>query len=142
MKQELRWPQGEISLYEWSTLNLSDMLGRRPEAVLRGSDGQEILTRQPQMPRLVLADGASLSVQAGEGLYSIPRSSAARYSSVEVGFPSETPPDTWADFAEDWEHPTNTVYSYVPMTHVLLYIGAHGGIDRDKTFDGYEFALR
>ena len=36
----------------------------------------------------------------------------------------------------------DTVYCYIPLTMVMLYIGAHGGIDRDATFKDYKFELR
>ena len=96
----------------------------------------------PRMPRLILADGASLSVQASEHSYSSPRDNKGPYTKVEVGFPSETPPEAWKEFAEEWDKPTNTIYSYIPLTMVMLYIGAHGGIDRDATFKDYKFQLR
>ena len=142
-QQKLVWSGGPISVYEWSKLDLGTMLHRRPIIELLDDHGQPVGVRMvPQMPRLILADGASLSVQAGEGLYCSPRDDKGPYTKVEVGFPSETPPEAWKEFAEDWENPTNTVYGYIPLTMVMLYIGAHGGIDRDATFKDYKFQLR
>ena len=135
--------EGPISVYEWSKLDLSAMLHRRPIVELIGGHGQPMDIRMvPHMPRLILADGASLSVQASEHSYSSPRDNKGPYTKVEVGFPSETPPEAWKEFAEDWDNPTGTVYGHIPLTMVMLYIGAHGGIDRDATFEGYKFQLR
>lgn len=142
-QQKLVWSEGPLSVYEWSKLDLGAMLHRRPIVELLDGHGQPMGVRAvPQMPRLVLADGASLSVQASKYSYSSPRDDKGPYTKVEVGFPSETPPEAWKEFAEDWETPTNTIYSYIPLTMVMLYIGAHGGIDRDATFKSYKFELR
>ena len=142
-QQKLVWSEGPLSVYEWSKLDLGAMLHRRPTIELIGAHDNMVYIRTvPQMPRLVLADGVSLSVQASEYSYSSPRDNKGPYTKVEVGFPSETPPEAWKDFAEDWDNPTNTVYGYIPLTMVMLYIGAHGGIDRDATFEGYKFELR
>ena len=135
--------EGPISVYEWSKLDLSAMLHRRPIVELIDDHGQPMnISMVCQMPRLILADGASLSVQASEHSYSSPRDNKGPYTKVEVGFPSENPPEAWKDFAENWGDPTNTIYSYIPLTMVMLYIGAHGGINRGATFEGYEFKLR
>ena len=142
-QQKLVWSEGPLSVYEWSKLDLGAMLHRRPIVELLDGHGQPMDIRMvPQMPRLVLADGASLSVQASEHSYSSPRDNKGPYTKVEVGFPSETPPEAWKEFAEEWDEPTNTIYSYIPLTMVMLYIGAHGGIDRDATFKNYKFELR
>ena len=141
-QQKLVWPEGPLSVYEWSKLDLGAMLHRRPIVELLDGHGQPMGIRMvPQMPRLILADGASLSVQASKHSYSSPRDSKGPYTKVEVGFPSQKPPEAWKDFAEDWDNPTNTVYGYIPLTMVMLYIGAHGGIDRDATFKDYKFEL-
>ena len=142
-QQKLVWSEGPLSVYEWSKLDLGAMLHRRPIVELLDGHGQPMNIRMvPQMPRLILADGASLSVQASEHSYSSPRDNKGPYTKVEVGFPSETPPEAWKEFAEEWVKPMNTIYSYIPLTMVMLYIGAHGGIDRDATFKDYKFQLR
>ena len=142
-QHKLVWSEGPLSIYEWSKLDLGAMLHRRPTVELLDDHGQPMGIRTvTQMPRLILADGASLSVQASEHSCSSPRDNKGPYTKVEVGFPSETPPEAWKEFAEDWDKPTNTVYRYVPLTMVMLYIGAHGGIDRDTTFKNYNFQLR
>ena len=142
-QQKLVWSEGPISVYEWSKLDLGAMLHRRPIIELLDEHGKPMGIRMvPHMPRLILADGVSLSVQASEHSYSSPRDNKGPYTKVEVGFPSETPPEAWGEFVEDWNESTNTIYSYIPLTMVMLYIGAHGGIDRDATFKDYKFQLR
>lgn len=143
-QQKLIWHEEPLSVYEWSKLDLGTMLHRRPIIELIDDYGQPMGIRMvPQMPRLILVDGVSLSVQASEHSYSSPRDNKGPYIKVEVGFPSETPPEAWKEFAEYWgSDPTNTIYSYIPLTMVMLYIGAHGGIDRDATFKDYKFQLR
>ena len=56
---------------------------------------------QKTRPRLFCKDGSSLSIQAGEMLYSQPRQdNLPHYSMVEVGFPNGKIPDTWREYAE------------------------------------------
>lgn len=142
--QKLIWNGASLTVYEWSRLDLGAMLARRPAIQLVNEAGLSVFESSllPQMPRLYLVDGSSLSVQAGDGLYSTPRANTGPFTHVEVGYPSENPPETWRGYADDEEKPTNTIYSYIPLPLVLLYIGAHGGIDVDKTFAGYEFKIR
>ncbi len=139
-RQKLIWHGDPLSVYEWSKLDLGTMLHRRPNVQLVDDSGKLLL--RPMgivMPRLILKDGVSLSVQASEHSYSSPRDNKGPYTKVEVGFPSEAPPEAWKEFAEEWGKPTGTVYGYIPLTLVMLYIGAHGGIDRDATFKDYKF---
>ena len=73
--------------------------------------------------------GLELSVQAGEGLYSSPRSYTGDYNSFsefEIGFPSE--PIGLLDYAEEPLHPTETVYTYVPAHLIQKVIDDNGGI--------------
>ncbi len=75
-------------------------------------------------------DGESLSVQAGRLLYSTPRNDDGPYTEVEVGYPSVSPPDTWAEFLEgNWETDdhTDSVYAWVPIALVREFVAAHGG---------------
>ena len=142
-QQKLVWSEGPLSVYEWSKLDLGTMLHRRPNVQLVDDSGKPLIGPMAiMMPRLILKDGTSLSVQASEHSYSSPRDNKGPYTKVEVGFPSETPPEAWKEFAEDWDNPTGTVYGYIPLTMVMLHIGAHGGIDRDATFKDYKFQLR
>lgn len=82
------------------------------------------------MPRIVCADGTTLSVQAGSALYSTPRTDRGPYSAVEVGFPSSPPPSTWDEYSGG----DSNIWAYVPIELVHFYIAGHGGIDYDKTF--------
>ena len=78
--------------------------------------------------RVVCADGFSMSVQAHVGAYCSPRiNNAAKYTNVEVGFPSEREP-LLMQWCEEIENPTETVYGYVPVQAVTNVIAKHGGI--------------
>ena len=72
--------------------------------------------------------GTSLSVQASRTHYSTPRDNTGPYSAVEVGFPSRRPPKEWEKYCEDWAHPKDTVYAYVPIKLVAAWIDLQGGI--------------
>jgi hypothetical protein len=78
------------------------------------------------LPRIVCADGLSLSVQGNEGAYCAPRINDLWYYQVEVGYPSEMIPELM-EYAETPEDPTGTVYGYVPVGIVERIIDAHGG---------------
>jgi len=77
-----------------------------------------------------------MSVQAHQGGYCSPRiNDAERYESVEVGFPSEVEP-LLAQWCEDPEQPTNTVYGYVPSHVVTTVIAKHGGMVEGEVPNG------
>ena len=80
-----------------------------------------------QVQRIVCKDGADLSVQASRTHYCNPRDNDGPYTHVEVGFPSVAPPESWREYAEEWERPTDTVYGYVPVELVQAFIDLHGG---------------
>lgn len=82
--------------------------------------------------RIVCADGFSFSCQASDGHYCLPReNNAIGYKSLEVGYPSQKPPDdicafvAWSFEEGDWE---NSVYAQVPAALVLRLIEIHGGM--------------
>ena len=77
---------------------------------------------------IVCADGASVSIQAGAGIYSTPRDNRGPYTHIEAGFPSVEPPASWREYADDVEHPTETVYAYMPYDCVDEFINIHGGM--------------
>ena len=100
----------------------------------RGEDHYETLGSgrlyAKRFPRIECADGFSLSVQAGWGLYSTPYEDAGPWTAVEVGYPSARPEpwDTeWVEFAEDPNNPEGTVYARVPLSMVECLIEKHGG---------------
>lgn len=78
-------------------------------------------------PRMVLASGVSMSVQASAFHYCIPREDSGPWTHYEIGYPSEEIPDI-AGYAEDLDDPTNTVYCYVPAELVMKIINDNGGI--------------
>ena len=85
--------------------------------------------KQPE-DRIVCQDGESLSVQAGELLYSSPRDDIGPYYAVEVGYPSASPPDSWREYFDgDWEEDdhTGSVYPFIPVELVWAFIEEHGG---------------
>lgn len=78
-------------------------------------------------PRVVCADGFNMSVQVSGNHYCSPRvNDAVEYAEVEIGYPSERE-ELLMPFAEREEHPTETVYGYVPVALVDEVIAKHGG---------------
>ena len=86
--------------------------------------------------RVVCADGASVSIQAGSGIYSTPRDNEGPYTHVEAGFPSVEPPASWREYAENPNDLCDTVYGYMPYDCVDEFINVHGGL-----VEGFEFEL-
>ena len=80
-------------------------------------------------PRIVCNDGFSISVQGSVNHYCSPRENLTdeAYAEVELGFPSVAD-DLIADYAEDDEDLTNTVYGWVPIDTVEELVKKHGGI--------------
>lgn len=94
-------------------------------------------------PRVLCADGFTVSVQAGYGLYSTPNCDADAYTHVELGYPSRKE-KALLEYGENSRWPTDTVYAYVPVELVDKVLDAHGGItDADfsngmsETWEGY-----
>lgn len=83
-------------------------------------------------PRVFCKDGFSISIQAGQYIYSDPRYivSGHLYKEVELGFPSEVDDliTRYAEDAEDIEY-TETVYPYTPIDVVDKLLEKHGGIE-------------
>ena len=78
--------------------------------------------------RVICADGFEMSIQAHFGAYCSPRiDNAEKYTSVEIGFPSQKEP-MLIDFADEPSNPTETVYGYVPVQIVTNVLAKHGGI--------------
>lgn len=131
-------PEDFPSLDEFKKLPLADMLAKMP--LIRVGDSK--FSHKVMMPRIVCEDGTTVSVQASAFYYAHPRTNRGPYKAVEVGFPSAEPPLAWEQYAEDWGRPTSTVYKYVPLELVSFFIASHGGINVDKTFEGFKFELR
>jgi hypothetical protein len=84
-------------------------------------------------PRIICADGISLSVQANKHAYCSPRIDEIecwdQYTLVEVGYITDkndqtfAPPETWREYA-DGEFPS-CVYGYVPIGLVEAFIDSH-----------------
>lgn len=125
-----------LPVEELKKLPLAQMLTKLPTLGIGGVSG---LAMKVKMPRIVCADGTTLSVQADEYMYCSPRGNKGPYSSVEVGFPSVEPPEIWQQYAEDPDRPMDTVYAYVPIELVSFFIARHGGIDTDRTFAGFAY---
>jgi len=94
-------------------------------------------------PKIVCADGFTMSVQARKGAYCTPRCDypAFPHTHVECGFPSSTPITAeLRGYAErrylsskrcykNKKCPfTETVYGYVPVETVMAELKEHGGI--------------
>ena len=89
------------------------------------------------LPSITCADGFSMSVQVGSFLYSTPKGITKRYSTVEIGFPSEHEIliESYAEghgFENDLDY-IKTIYPYVPVRIVDQVLKKHGGIDLAKT---------
>ena len=90
-------------------------------------------------PRIVCADGFSISVQAHASSYCTPRCDYpdTPHTHVECGFPSSTPQTAelkrYAEGLFSYENDaeidfTETVYGYVPVEIVKAELQEHGGI--------------
>ena len=90
-----------------------------------GSDDFTVI--QPR-PRIECNDGFSMSVQASAHTYCSPKTSkeGTIYTSVEVGFPSESD-ELLIPYAEDNDY-TNTIYGFVPIEIIDKVIEKHGGL--------------
>jgi hypothetical protein len=78
-------------------------------------------------PKVVCADGFTMSVQASRFHYCSPRNDEGPYAAFEVGFPSEKCEELMP-YAESADNPTGTVYGWVPAEVVDEVIRNHGGI--------------
>jgi hypothetical protein len=87
------------------------------------------MTLQDNRPRMRLADGITLSVQASSAHYCSPRHDGAAgfYDDVEVGFPSEHIEEL-EEYIEIPGDQTQSVFPHVPITVIDQIIAKHGGI--------------
>jgi regulator of replication initiation timing len=98
-------------------------------------------SKNPHKPRIVCADGFSLSVQASSFHYCLPREDGPPdwwnyFEEVEVGYIKKKdgepisldPTPRWKQWREYvLEDGTCSVYAYVPVDDVLEFIASHGG---------------
>jgi len=103
-------------------MNTNEFLHKHLAMYGRGSCRVKELT-----PKMRLADGFTMSVQASDGHYCNPRNDIGPYRSVEIGYPSEAE-QLIIEYAESPEYPTDTVYGYVPVEIADAVIEKHGGI--------------
>ena len=98
------------------------------QGFLRGAEHHR-RSRIKVLPRLVCADGFSLSVQASQIHGCDPRNETGPYSTVECGALSETVADL-APFLmpEDGILPKNGIYPHVPVRLVVKIVNDHGGL--------------
>ena len=98
-------------------------------------------------PRIICADGFSMSVQASESHYCSPLTTYSSddfvngipYGFVEIGFPSAHE-DSLQSYIDGDTEPDgtrtmqmNSVFAYVPLVIVTDIVHAHGDIDYVKT---------
>ena len=113
---------------------LAELHRRLDPAPRRSADAVALAERwgtEPHLthlPKIVCADGFTMSVQASGGHYCSPRDSEGPWSTVEVGYPSERVEAFMPhiDGGQD-DDPTATVYGYVPIRLVAQAILDHGG---------------
>ena len=79
-------------------------------------------------------DKMSLSVQASMKHNCFPKNNEGPYASVEVGFPTSPPPESWREYcAGDFDKkPCDTVYRNVPVGLVAAFIDMHGGVRAEE----------
>jgi hypothetical protein len=108
----------------------------RVKSTVNGRDFGSVKTYESlfalqQVPRFtfnILIDGVeihkySVSIQANEYVYCLPRKNCSSYTHVEIGFPSfETSESFIKKYAEDKANPLDTVYGYVPIEELALEI--------------------
>jgi hypothetical protein len=81
-------------------------------------------------PRYVCKDGVSLSVQASELTYCVPRENTGPWTHVEVGFIEDAngqrmaAPDSWLEYADD-SGVMSDVFGYIPVSMVADFIRQH-----------------
>ena len=79
-------------------------------------------------PRIVCADGFSMSVQASSFSYCTPRQDHVAHTHMEGGFPNVEPSQQLAVYAENRDDLCETVYPYVPREVFEREFELHGGV--------------
>lgn len=88
------------------------------------------------LPKLKCVDGFTVSVQCHCGAYCIPAVEYGlnlpdRYTHIELGYPSSSD-SLIAEYAEEPDELTHTVYPYVPVDILEQLIEKHGGLVGEK----------
>ena len=95
----------------------------------------------PYRPRIYMADGHHMSVQASAYHYSFPRETGLDfYTDAEMGFPSFVPESIMEHKECAADNPYTAVYPYTPTEALQAIIDEHGGIDEETTFNPPEKA--
>jgi hypothetical protein len=83
------------------------------------------------VPPLVCRDGFSMSVQASEYHYCVPRNNDGPWAAFECGFPSKPVPELreWKEELEEDAPDEECIFAYVPWSAVMLTIEKHGGCE-------------
>lgn len=116
-------------------MDLKHLLSALPNIPINHVSPSAVFITKQLTPLIHCVDGTTLSVQASTNHYCEPRNNFGPYTRVEVGYPSEEPPDTWSPYAEEEPNePTKTIYAYIPIELVNFFIASHGGIDYETTF--------
>ena len=88
--------------------------------------------KAPHNPRIICADGFSISVQASSFSYCLPREDDVPHTHMEGGFPSSPPLDPtllgMREGMDGEDDPTETVYPYVAREVFEREFALHGGI--------------
>jgi hypothetical protein len=108
-------------------MNPTQLNQRLAKAPVRSGAGYSF---RENMPRIELADGESISIQASCNHYCAPRDDEGPWSRVEIGYPSVKPQEEMMEFCEDPNNPTGSVYGYVPIRLACDFINAHGGLKK------------
>ena len=114
-------------IHDLNKSQLEYVLNSKVQSPLERMDRRDSNRRDAVVSEVTCVDGTTISVQASETHYCVPRSNDGGWTHVDVGYPSVRPPDSWAEYAEEWDTPTETVYGYVPIELVREYIELHGG---------------
>ena len=94
-------------------------------SLLTGEEDLDFISpRLPARP-ILCNDGFTVSVQASVNSYCTPRQNFGPYTHFELGFPSAVD-ELIMPYCDDAEHPTDTVYPYVPVDVVLQLLIKHG----------------
>lgn len=131
------YPDGSKYRLHWQAVKREIEAQTKPKPV-------EPESKNPYKPRIVCADGFSLSVQASSFHYCLPRENGPEdwwnyYAEVEVGQVRDKDGELFDVSKGGWSREyvlddgTCAVYSFVPVDDVLEFIASHGGAVSDPS---------